>query len=216
MRIRELIKSLVPFISSRSLDMASPEDRKKLAAEMLASAEEFRRAAMIIERAMPDPHITIPMTNNYAFSAEMYLKFLLCTKTTKEIPEIHDLRRLFKNLPVEVRDHIKKRWETASPIELAIRAHKNAQAGKTGQTFEQSLSKSANSFVAFRYHYESKKMLEYDGTLGEAFRRTIFDLYPAEFKDIRLPLPPGVPNTIQQGTTVTHAVRPPTKGGRKG
>lgn len=196
--------------------MTSPNNDKRhlLARDILLTAEEFRRSAMVLESHQPvnqgiDPHLMMPMTVSYAFAGEMYLKFLYCVRTTRDIPSIHNLNDIFnKHLPKDIRPIIKRHWENPLAIEAQIRARMNQHLGRQPLTFEQTLERSADAFVKFRYHYESKAIMEFSGDLVSAFRATIFELYPTEYADVRLPLPPGVLSADMQNV-VSHGVRPP-------
>ncbi|MET4477994.1 hypothetical protein [Bradyrhizobium sp. F1.13.3] len=180
---------------------------------MLLNAEEFRKAAIMLE-SYPflsglDPHIIIPMMVCYAFATEMYLKFLLSHVTGRDVPETHDLEELFRNLPKPVKRRIKKAWENPPGIEANIRNAIESKLGRS-RSFEETLSDSAHAFVSLRYHYELGNVtgFNFSGDLLGAIRRVIFELYPTEFSDIRLPLPIGaVPADVQN--SILTAVRPP-------
>ena len=195
--------------------MVSPkeEGRHRLARDMLLTAEEFRRAGIVLEgdrtKGAPDVHVSIPMIVCFAFSSEMYLKFLICARTTREIPGIHSLKDLFNNhVPKDVRPIIKRHWENPPAVDLQLRTAVNQHLKRKLLTFEEALAESAKAFVEWRYHYESKGIITMDGSLNSAFRAAVFELYPTEFADVRLPLPRGaLPADMQN--VVNVAVRNP-------
>jgi hypothetical protein len=196
--------------------MTSPkeEKRQRLARDILLAAEEYRRGAICLEtygilvsKAL-DPHLTFPMAVYYAFAAELYLKFLYCVRTTRDIPATHDLENLFKNLPKDVRPIIKRHWENPPEIEKKTRAAASAFTGRPIPTFDEALKRSANIFVKLRYHYEDQGMKDFDLQLGSALRAAIFEIYPTEYADIRLPLPIGALNADQQNSVAIAARKP--------
>jgi hypothetical protein len=203
-----LLLGRMPFWGT---SMTAPKDKfKTLAKKMLLAAEEFRRAAITLEGdqiagAQLDEHVIIPMTVCWAFAGEIYLKFLIALRTRKDAPITHDLEKLFNNhLPEDIRHLIKAKWENPPAIEAVIRARR-----KPAITFEDALAESANSFVQFRYHYDGKSMTGFSGDIVGAFRRVIFDLYPTEFSDVRLPLPKGALNTSMQNAVCVVIRKPP-------
>jgi len=192
------------------------EKRQRLARELLLSAEEYRRAAialesygMIVGQGL-DPHLMFPMNVYYAFACELYFKFLYCVLTTRDIPQTHDLELLFKNLPKDknVKLIIKRHWENPVEIELQIRKATSAHTGQPIPTFEQALAGTAKAFVKLRYHYEDRSIINVSLDLVSAARATVFEMYPTEYADIRLPLPTRALSADQQNI-VKVAVRVP-------
>ncbi|MFW6028249.1 MAG: hypothetical protein ACOC9Q_01850 [bacterium] len=180
---------------------------------ILLNAEEFRRAAIMLEGDQlrgdqMDPHVSVPLAVCNAFAAEMYLKFLVLIRTGKEARNTHNLRKLFNLLPRSIQRLIQREWENPPAIEQAIRAEISERFGS--RTFDQTLDESADAFVEWRYHYEHKSLRRFSGDLMGAFRRVVFSLYPVEFADVRLPLPKGALSTTMQNV-VRVAVKAPPK-----
>ncbi|WP_141506730.1 hypothetical protein [Rhizobium phaseoli] len=169
------------------------------ARHVLLTAERFRRAAIKLEGipntpdSLSDIHLMIPRLVNLAFATEIYLKFLIITKTAEQNPRGHKLDLLYSKLPGKYRAEIKAQWENMTPNEMEVRAARDLQSGKAPPTFETSLADSASCFEALRYAYENPKQIKLvDGDIMEATRRVIFRSFPTEYADVRLPLPAGV------------------------
>lgn len=80
------------------------------------TAERFRMAYSILDSMRSDEQygstveLYIPRTVCGAFAVEVYLKCLLCDFGTPFIPQKHQLRLLFDNLPREQKQRIGKLW----------------------------------------------------------------------------------------------------------
>ncbi|MBY5357746.1 hypothetical protein HFO94_30260 [Rhizobium leguminosarum] len=169
------------------------------ARHVLLTAERFRRAAIKLEGIpntpdyLSDIHLAIPRLVNLAFATEIYLKFLIITKTTEPNPRGHKLDLLYSKLPAKLQAEIKVQWENMTPNEMEVRAVRVVKSGITSPTFEISLADSASCFEALRYAYEDPQQIKlFDGDIMEAIRRIIFRSFPTEYADVRLPLPRGV------------------------
>lgn len=193
------------------------------ARRILQCAEEFRRAGIKLEgdarigEHMTDPHVWIPLAVCSAFAFEIYLKFLIKKTTATEPPFTHNLRELFDLLPADISNKIKQKWENPHPNMAAQRAEIAKWLGKSHPDFDEILNNESHVFQKLRYsyHYEGRDLTWFGGDIMECTRRVIYELFPNEFSDIRLPLPPGSLSQAMQNKAI-HQIFDRKKTKKKG
>jgi len=186
---------------------------------ILQCAEEFRRAGIKLEgdarigEHMTDLHVLNPMAVCFAFAFEIYLKFLIKKTTATEPPFTHNLRELFDLLPADISDKIKQKWENPHPNMAAQRAEFAKRLGKNHPGFDEILNRESNIFQKLRYpyHYEGGDWTWLGADIMECTRRVIYELFPNEFSDIRLALPPGSLSQAMQNKVIHQIIDPKNK-----
>jgi hypothetical protein len=107
------------------------------------------------------------------------------------------------------------KWNNPTTAEAAKRAAVARVVGRDRHPdFDETLKISAKAFINLRYSYEPKNQTALDflaGDIMECTRRSIFEEYPSEYAEVRLPLPNGALSLSQQNavhhsvmTTLTH------------
>ena len=123
------------------------------AAFFLSSAEEWRRAACLLEN---NKFRTIEICCLYSFSSELYIKALLihcyCNYNKLTPSERHNLKELFELLPDNVKLSVKEHTDF-SPLEPTHDDEWDCDIPGCS-TFEDALSLVSNDFMRLRYACE--------------------------------------------------------------
>jgi hypothetical protein len=182
---------------------------------ILYQAECFRRAAIVLEGAPvvnPAPghvkhsdetEVILPLAVCSAFAFELYLKFIIRISSGKPAKRIHDLEKLFADVPKEFQDRIRDKWNHP-PRGMAMKRAAIATTMKrlVHPNFDETLKSGALAFERLRYAYEAddSELQFIAGDIGEFTRNVILEKWGKEYADVRLPLPPGVLNMDQQNS----------------
>jgi len=157
--------------------MASVSIEKKI----FLSAEGFWKSAFILggyTQQAGGSFAVFPTLTNQAFACELYLKCLLHIKTTC-VPKIHELHKLFDNLPVKERSHLVKTYKNLCKLDPSHDIFFKANPGFKDD-LRSVLEKGANVFQTVRYAYEgmSGNQLIYFNLPVTALRIVILENHP--------------------------------------
>jgi hypothetical protein len=126
--------------------------------QLYASAEAMRETSSLVTRQTPLGFFAIPSAMLGALTLELFFKLLILLEG-KSYRGIHDLESLFKQLTVEHQNEIKACFEreelakVKQTFELIAKA--DGPSPDVTVDFEYCLSSSADTFVKYRYDYES-------------------------------------------------------------
>jgi hypothetical protein len=132
-------------------------DRRKMVAdEWFLRADQFWIAAEWLARQedVASERLIFPNITCRAFASEAYLKCLLTLRGKHFAPD-HDLRYLFKLLPLDDKDAIEQSWNEGSLPAVLARAPDHPSGVETPRTLSQALKRSALAFKDFRYRSPS-------------------------------------------------------------
>jgi hypothetical protein len=116
------------------------------------------------EGALPDDRlvgvISHPTMVLSVFASELYLKCLLCLESD-EVPNEHNLKKLFETLPVATRREVDDLWDADIRHPAKQKVLDKLRATPAGKDIRLDLryaiDKGANAFIELRYFYEKEQ-----------------------------------------------------------
>jgi hypothetical protein len=145
-------------------------------------ASEYRlRSTLDVSKAHEIGMLAIPANVLSVFASELYLKCLLCVETGS-VPDIHNLKALFKRLQPGTRRELVGLWDAdiRLPYRQRVLDHiRNMPEGKNLRSdLIYALDVGANSFTVLRYFYEKQEVFFILDEFPNMLRKVILNRFP--------------------------------------
>ncbi len=158
LRLRESARLALALLIQRSTSEQS-SDEKSFDNEEVASTNSAMRAANQLEENVA---LVLPVAAIAAFAIELGMKGLI-SKQGIDPPNCHDLRRLFDQLPQDLRSRIEESVSSECAIERIV--------------FKEKLGQIRQDFINFRYPYGSSKVMSIEAYFAHCLISSIADIY---------------------------------------
>lgn len=126
--------------------------------------------------------IAVPANVLSVFASELYLKGLLCVETGN-VPDIHNLKALFKRLQPATRRELGDLWDADIRLPHKQKLLDLIRTTPEGKNLRQdllyALDVGANSFVELRYFYEKEEAFFLLDEFPNMLRKVILNRFPA-------------------------------------